>query len=251
MTEQFDEQLKQIKGAMPAADCDMSVVRAWLKLYDRVKKQTEETKESYKEARKKLEEMQSFVSRIEYEVIEDEWGCERQKEEIGSLTEKMAKLDGTFTHEFLVNSDNQEYLLSYRSVIELSKTDCDKIIYQSEVENLSAMNQEILERKTPNFYHLGFYETNRSAEDLSDLPYSEKMRKIGSLYEADFIRPIEKQLVLLIEYADRMKQAQTGLGSLFKRRKNKLPDFLFNADGETKNARERAAALIEPLREGE
>ena len=34
MTDQFDEELKLIKKAMQTADCDMSVVRAWLKLYE-------------------------------------------------------------------------------------------------------------------------------------------------------------------------------------------------------------------------
>lgn len=240
-----------MKKAMPAADCDMSVVRAWLKLYDRVKKQTKETKDSYIHARKKLEEMQSFVSRLEYEIMEEEWGCARQKEEIHSLTEKIAKLDGTFTHEFLVSSDNREYLLSYHSVIDLAERSCDKIIYQSEVENLSEMNREILARETPNFCHLGFYETNRSAEDLSDLPYSEKMRKIGSLYEADFIRPLEKQVVILIAHADRAKSEKNVIGSLLWRRKTEMPEFLFNADGNIHSPQERAAVLLAPLREGE
>ena len=55
LTDQFDEELKLIKKAMQTADCDMSVVRAWLKLYEKVKKQTTATKDSYIQARANLD----------------------------------------------------------------------------------------------------------------------------------------------------------------------------------------------------
>ena len=73
LTDQFDEELKLIKKAMQTADCDMSVVRAWLKLYEKVKKQTTATKDSYIQARANLEEIQKYAAKLEQVVVEEAW----------------------------------------------------------------------------------------------------------------------------------------------------------------------------------
>ena len=146
-----------------------------------------------------------------------------------------------------MSRENQEYWLTYQTILELGAKECDKIIFQSEVENLVALNQEILDRPTPNFYYLGFYETNRSTEDLSDLPYEEKMRKIGSLYEVDFIHPIQKQLVLAIQYADSLLEKPEQLNSWRGGRMRATFQFLWNKDGETKSVEERAKLLLNVL----
>ena len=248
LTDQFDEELKLIKKAMQTADCDMSVVRAWLKLYEKVKKQTAATKDSYIQARANLEEIQKYAAKLEQVVVEEAWQSSRCKEEVAAITGKLRQMDGSYEHEFLVSRENQEYHLTYHSVIELGQKECDKIIFQSEVENLSALNQEILGRETPDFYHLGFYETDRSAEDLSDLPYSEKMRKIGSLYEADFLRPIRKQLITAITYADQTAGSQPRFGGILKRHQADLLAGFYNEQGENKTPEERADAILAPLR---
>lgn len=247
LTEQFDEELKLMKKAMQTADCDTSVVRAWLKLYERVKKQTAMTEDSYRVAREYIITIQECVKNLEQKIIELEWESDVLRETRKNACVKLGQLKGNYEHEFLVSSENQEYHLTYQTILNLGAQECDKIIFQSEVENLVALNQEILDRPTPNFYYLGFYETNRSVEDLSDLPYEEKMRKIGSLYEADFIHPIQKQLVIAIQYADSLLEEPEQLNGWRGSRMKETFEFLWNKDGEAKSAEERAKQLLNVL----
>lgn len=247
LTEQFDEELKLMKKAMQTADCDTSVVRAWLKLYERVKRQTAITEESYKEAREHIAQVQECARELEQKIIDGTWDSDALQETKRNACAKLRRLQGSYEHEFLVSNENQEYQLTYQTILDLETKECDKIIFQSEVENLVALNQEILDRSTPNFYYLGFYETNRSAEDLSDLPYEEKMRKIGSLYEADFIHPIEKQLVIAIHYADSLLETPEQLNGWRGGRLRETFEFLWNKDGETKSAEERAKQILSVL----
>ena len=114
LTDQFDEELKLIKKAMQTADCDMSVVRAWLKLYEKVKKQTAATKDSYIQARANLEEIQKYVAKLEQVVVEEEWQSSRCKEEVAAITGQLRQMVYSLQLIFLLVSCTACVLLVIR-----------------------------------------------------------------------------------------------------------------------------------------
>ena len=251
MTDQFDDELKHIKKAMQAAGCDMPVVRAWLKLYEKVQKQTKITKENYIRARKNLQDIQAKVRKMEETMTAPGEAKEILDQKIRNFTAELKKREGSYLHEFLVSSMNREYILTYQAVTNLWNASCDMLIFQSEVENLSAMNEEILSRPFPDFRHIGFFEITQPAELLTDLPYEEKVRKVKSLYEADFIRPFYRQLAKAVTYADTTGLKHTAKSSIFKANSEEVFACLRNQPGENKSTQERVDRILEPLRQND
>lgn len=247
MFQEFEEELKALKRALQVSEVDGKSIKSWFALYEKVKKQAEITAVAYEKACQSVLVIQDKAKGLEKLLVDtSEWNSSALHT-LQSILADLKKMQGNYEHEFLVGKDHDDYQTTYRSILHLGETfdGKDKIIFQSEVENLISMNTEIIERPQPNYKHLGFFEVNREVEDLSDLPYQEKIRKIGSLYENDFVRPFQKLVLQAMEQADRC--ATEGFsGWRANRQKEAFQIFLYGKENTT--IEERTNALIEGLR---
>ena len=81
-----------------------------------------------------------------------------------------------------------------------------KLLLQSEIENLLALLKENLEKEEPEIAALTFYYQFGSDQELAQLPPAEKLSKITYLYECEFRRPILRLLESGISSARQQKR---------------------------------------------
>lgn len=103
-------------------------------------------------------------------------------------------MQNSFDHEFLISKEDQEFHSTYDTILRLGTKALNapdqKLLLQSEIENLLALLKENLEKEEPEIAALTFYYQFGSDQELAQLPPAEKLSKITYLYECEFRRPI-------------------------------------------------------------
>mgnify|MGYP000787048453 CR=1 FL=1 len=103
-------------------------------------------------------------------------------------------MQNNFDHEFLVSKEDQEFHSTYDTILRLGmkalNASDQKLLLQSEIENLLALLKENLEKEEPKIEALTFYYQLGSDQELAQLPPAEKLEKITYFYEHEFRQPI-------------------------------------------------------------
>ena len=194
---QKQEQIREIKKTMLAADCNRTAVRAWFKLYDKTLKRAEEAKEEYQKCLHNTITVQEYGKQLEQVMVQKaSGGRESQLRQFGK---DLKRIQGAIAHEFIISSQNQEFFSTYQSLLKLLKQPLDdqqrELILHSEIENLLALLEEGLALEKPHFFALGFFHMEHTDQELYDMPASEKRQYILNLYERGFLLPIRRELL--------------------------------------------------------
>lgn len=193
-----DSQIRQLKKDMQATGCDMNVVKEWQKTLDRMKKQYEPQCECYESARTSLEEVNALMKHMEQLMINrTNWSRENAKE-LSELRKELKRLKESYVHGFLVSEDDKEFHLTYETILKLSdRFDGgydNKIILQSEIENILAMIREDIEKDKPNMLAMTCFYLVGSDKELVELSHKARLEKIKRVYELEFKRPMLREL---------------------------------------------------------
>ena len=70
----------------------------------------------------------------------------------------------------------------------------ERLILQSEVENLMAITKEALGKEWPEFRELAYFYLNHTDRELLELPHADKVCFVKKLYAEEFYNPM-KQVV--------------------------------------------------------
>ena len=91
-------------------------------------------------------------------------------------------MQNNFDHEFLVSKEDQEFHSTYDTILRLGmkalNASDQKLLLQSEIENLLALLKENLEKEEPKIEALTFYYQLGSDQELAQLPPAEKLEKL-------------------------------------------------------------------------
>lgn len=239
-----------VREALLAAGCDKGSVRQWQKKYERLAKQMPQVKEQYQRARNSTAKAEELAQRMEELLVQGTAGRETEKV-FSEILREMKQLRGTFDNEFLVSREDREVHSTYDSILKLGVQALgeqeQRLLLQSEIENLLSLLKENLEKERPDFMALGFFYQEHTDGELVNLPPAERLERIAAVYREEFYRPIEELLLTAIPLADsRMEELLKGQGRRSRSEAEQL-GILWNRPGEQRPAKVRAEWIIREL----
>lgn len=189
----FFDSLRKLKKELKTTDADMSFVKEWQKTYNKVRKQSAFLEREYTLAHMELEHLMSCLEEMEQQFVLDK---ERNNWEM--YGKELETHPYQFHQEFLINETDEEFHLIYQTILELTKketeTKNERLLLQSEVENLMAITKEALEKEFPDFRELAYYYLGHSDEELSAMSHREKLFFVKNIYEDEFYHPMMQLL---------------------------------------------------------
>ena len=197
----FNDSLKAWKKDLKTSGADMSALKAWQKVYDKVMRQEPQMEKQYIQAKSELESVHTLLLELEDMLVawkeQDQAVMEiRFVQKIGAFSNEMKQYQDNFHHEFFISQYDEEFHLTYKTLLQLCDSmQRDFLILQSEVDNLLAMVKEALAKEQPDYRALTFYYLERKEEEIYDIPHSDKVDKIKCIYESEFLQPIRQMLL--------------------------------------------------------
>ena len=171
--------IENIKDALAAAGCDMGAFRSWQKQYDRLKKKQKEQKERYERCREQTKRVQEDAQLMEQMLIAEQTA---DRKEFGRLLKDLRQMQNNFDHEFLVSKEDQEFHSTYDTILRLGmkalNASDQKLLLQSEIENLLALLKENLEKEEPKIEEPKTLEVTDNKEVKPDIPVEDKKEEV-------------------------------------------------------------------------
>lgn len=225
--------VENVKSALAAVDCDMGAFRSWQKMYDRLKKKKSEQEDRYRRCREQTKRVQEDAQLMEHMLTTAQ---SVDGKEFGRLLKDLRQMQNSFDHEFLVSKEDQEFHSTYDTILRLGTKALNapdqKLLLQSEIENLLALLKENLEKEEPEIAALTFYYQFGSDQELAQLPPAEKLSKITYLYECEFRRPILQLLESGISGAGEQKHTYETATDRGSRKKYETLQIFFDEQPE-------------------
>lgn len=225
--------VENVKSALAAVDCDMGAFRSWQKMYDKLKKKKSEQEDRYRRCREQTKRVQEDAQLMEHMLTTAQ---SVDGKEFGRLLKDLRQMQNSFDHEFLVSKEDQEFHSTYDTILRLGtkalNASDQKLLLQSEIENLLALLKENLEKEEPKIEALTFYYQLGSDQELAQLPPAEKLEKITYFYEHEFRQPILQLLENGISRAGQLKDTYEAATDRASRKKYEMLQVLFDGQPE-------------------
>lgn len=244
-----DEELEKIKSALAATDSDMGAFRDWQKKYEKLNRQWQTVKAQYESALADTEWIRDAAGQLERMITGE---AAYDKKAFAQILKDMKRRQNGFDHEFLISEEDHDFHSIYDTIVRLGQKAYEvqdqRIILQSEIENLLALVKEALDKKRPSTWKLAFYLMEHSAKDLIDLPASGKLASVNQTYEEHFMKPIVNLLMGAIERADRRREECRNSSDRRSRKFLEATEVLL-ADAGQEDVRKRAEQIISRIAE--
>lgn len=210
----LDQKEKDFKTAMQAAGADMSVVKEWLKVYEKTRKLSLTIAGNYYDVRNNLTKLLENVVQLEEFLRAGAQISQQQEQQIREIIKFMKKHRGLFDSEFLISKADKDFYTTFDAIIMLAAKFLDNgengILLQSEIENLIALIQEGLGREKPDLFALSYFYIRRSDKELEELTFPEKVAKVTRIYQTEFIGQIQCQIVVSMRQSDLLRAQCAG-----------------------------------------
>lgn len=241
--------LKELREALDACGCDMNAFKHWQRSYEKLMKQLPSVCVQYEDALRTTQEVYETAQELEDLMVS---GRSDIRRDFAGLLKTMKKVQNTFDHEFIVSSTDREFHSTYASVLKLGVKALEdgqqRLILQSELENLLELLKENLGKEEPRLAALCFFYQEHTDGELENVPPSGRVERIVQVYEEEFVRPIAQMLLSCIPYADSRREALAPGGRREQREARQL-ELLWNRPGENRTERERAERILRELME--
>lgn len=227
-----NEYIESVKAALEAAECDMAAFKSWRKLCERVAKKKRDEEERYARCKSMTLRVQEDAGLLEEMLIN---GAPDPRA-FGQLIRDLKQMQGGFFHEFLISADDREFSSTYDAIVRMGQrtpdTEGQRLLLQSETENLLELLKENLEREAPQPEALACYYQFGTERELLALPPAERLAKISTVYENRFRRPILQLLETGTAYAKAQEAALRNASDRGSRRKLETLAVLLEQDAE-------------------
>uniref|UniRef100_UPI004056DEB2 hypothetical protein n=1 Tax=Agathobacter sp. TaxID=2021311 RepID=UPI004056DEB2 len=198
--------LKPLRRELKLAGADMSAVKSWQKMYEKIKKEKPQIESHYFHVKEDLEELDSVLKELEADLTSGKeqgsfvWRNPMQVlgKKLKSRGMQLEDYENSFVHDLLIGEQDEEFHLTYTTLLRLCTqqiAENDILLLLSEVENLIALTEEALKKECPDFRALAFFDIRRSYKELLELPHFEKLNRISELYEKEFLSPMRSILL--------------------------------------------------------
>lgn len=202
----LDQEEKDFKNALQVAGADMSLVRDWLRMYEKTRKSSLTVAGKYFDVRNHLTKLLDGIVKMEEVLRGGEVLSSQQEQQFSETLKMMKKQRGMFDSEFLISKADRDFHTTFDAVMMLGSQFVEKgqngILLQSEIENLIALVQEGLEREKPDLFALSYFYIKRSNKELEDLTFPEKVTKVMRIYQMEFVNGMQNQIVACLKECD-------------------------------------------------
>jgi hypothetical protein len=240
-----DEDLERVRSALIATDSDMSVFRSWQKQYDKLNKQWQSVRERYAGASLTTGRVEEDASQLERMLTGT---VPMDLTEFTQILKELKRMQNSFDHEFVISKEDHEFHSTYDTILRLGVKALDspdqRLILQSEIENLLELLRENLAKDAPDPRKLCFYYQNGTDQELAKLSPSDRLERIERTYEMDFEKPILQLLTSAVIRADQRSKQLLGRTDRRSRRELAAIQILIDTGGEPE---QRAKGLLELL----
>lgn len=212
----FDDSLKGLKKELKTADADMSFIKGWQKNYDKVKKQYPVLESQYIKAKADLEAVMVCLKGMEQLLIlaKDAADFGGMKGNLSNFVQKLKSYKNAFNCEFLIGKEDKEFHLTFSAILSLCENDVrekrERLILQSEVENLMAITKEALEKSWPDFRAMAYFYLDHTDKEIFELPHQDKIQMVEKIYFDEFYHPMKQviEAALGTERADKIMEVE-------------------------------------------
>lgn len=192
----FDSEEKKFRNVMASLGVPANVLRSWQKKLEKTQKAAVMEREKYFRVKGALAQLEKELLAVE-QCLREQNTVELTKEYQVFLKE-LKSLKGCCDHEFLISSENQEFHSTYDTLLRMGAEpladEDERLIVQSEIENLIELTKEALDRKPPDFFHLGYYFTFHNWKELCELSPQEKINRVWHVFEREFLKEIQQHI---------------------------------------------------------
>lgn len=242
-----DEVIERIRAALVATDCDLNAFRNWQKQYEKMNKQKQAVGERYKSAAVATRRINEIAGQMEQMIVS---GAAVDNKMFSQLLKELKHLQNSFSHEFLISKEDREFHSTFDTILRLGTkalaTPDQKLILQSEIENLLALLKENLAKEEPDLKKLSFFYLSGTDQELAELPPAERLAKIEKLYDEEFEQPFITLLSQAHQRADeRAERLEAGAD---RRSKKAFEAIQVLLEGE-REPQKRAKNLLNSLME--
>lgn len=195
-----EDNFTKLKKELKSAGADVSFLKQWKKMLDKVKKGTSQIEARYTQVKAELEQVYKVLKEMEAALIflNDDLTNPSYKMILDESIKELKKHQGHFNQEFLISKEDQEFHLTYQTVLDLSKKGLkgkkDVLILQSEVENIIAVTEEALNKQWPSYQAMAYFYLKRTDKEISDLPHADKVEIVNHYYQKEFLSDIRQVL---------------------------------------------------------
>ena len=245
------DDLKEIREALQICGCDMNAFKRWQRKYEKLVKQMPSVREQYENALRTTQEVYVIAQELERLIVQNQIRERENMKDFSALLKDLKKVQNSFDHEFIISREDREFHSTYESILRLGTKALEdvqqKLILQSEIENLIALTKEGLERERPELFALTFFYLEHSNAELAELNFAQKVDRVMQIYNNDFIKPIENQLIFCIKQAQAISDRYEGC--LDKKSQKLLAEIapFAEAGNEMMNPEERALLVLKNI----
>lgn len=247
------DDLKEIREALQICGCDMNAFKRWQRKYEKLVKQMPSVREQYENALRTTQEVYVIAQELERLIVQNQIRERENMKDFSALLKDLKKVQNSFDHEFIISREDREFHSTYESILRLGTKALEdvqqKLILQSEIENLLALLKENLEKEEPRLEALCFFYQEHTDRELVELPPAERMNWIMGIYQQEFIDPIAGLLLENIPQADMLQEQLIKSSDRKDRREAELLKPLWNRPGEQLSSQMRAQRSIQELLE--
>jgi hypothetical protein len=240
-----DEELERVRTALAATGADMSAFRRWQKSYEKVNKQWPAVQSRYQDALLDTRQVEELAGHMEHMLIESRL---LDRGAFAHILKELKRMQNTFDNEFLISREDVEFHSTYDTLLRLGTRALDspaqRLILQSEVENLLDLLRENLAKPSPDPRKLSLFYQYGTDKELAVLPPDERLAKVERVYEARFARPIMELLSEAVQRADHMAVQLRGCDDRKSRKTFAAIHVLLETRG---TPQERARGILEVL----
>ena len=196
----INPEIKKFQNLMKKSGAEMKTARLWCKQLQKIKKNEPKTTLDYENARSTTEKVDVLLKKMEQVLIRTtgRQPSEEERKSIITSVKELRKLSGGCDHIFVVSIDDREFHLTYDTIIKLgdnySGGEKERLLLQSEVENLLALTKENLAKERPDMMQLTFFYLRRTDKELCELPPYERLAKVQRVFQHEFVDKMADQI---------------------------------------------------------
>lgn len=192
-----DEEIKQLKSRLQQAGRDSDITKRWVKQLMGIKRQLPQVQKKYTDALENLMVVSEYVSELKEQLSGRKIWDKSSLRDLQDISKELKRIGNSYDNEFVVSREDREFHLIYDTIRRLldkfGGADDERILLLSEVENLSALIKEKLEREKPDPVSLTFFYMDHRDEELVNLPPEVRLQKLTQVAEEEFYQPMYMQ----------------------------------------------------------
>lgn len=190
---EIQKEVKQLTKELINAGMDKRSVKNYMEILGNLVFAAIMQRDIYRESKKRMTEVQISIEALLADITEMK--SEKVRRDLERLTVKMT---GIF-HECTIRKDDLDFASTYdyinQAAIEYESD--QRLMLQSELENLLHMISEIVEWEEPDFCALALFCKYGAREELADIANSQRNDMLLSYYKGQFWDDFEKELAAI------------------------------------------------------